>query len=94
MGCQPPLQFLLLGFGQFGLSRLGGDAIPDRLREADPLIDAERDNLSQGSRQIHNSYTGNRASNMGFGYSSIEPSYHLTSASIMRYAVRTLPLRL
>src|SRR5262249_16062815 len=31
MGCQAPLQFLLLGFGHFWLSELGSNAIPDRL---------------------------------------------------------------
>jgi len=41
MGCQPPLQFLLLGFGQFRVTWLCGDAVPDRLHEANPFIDAE-----------------------------------------------------
>ena len=41
MGCQPPLKFLLLGFGQFRLTRLRGDAFPNRLGKTNPLIDAE-----------------------------------------------------
>jgi hypothetical protein len=52
MGCQPPLKFLSLGFGQFWLTRLGGDTIPDRLCKTNPFIDAERDNLSQGTKYL------------------------------------------
>ena len=75
MSCQPPLQFLLLGFSQCGLIRLGGDAIPDRLHETNSLIDAQRDNLSQGGRQIHDPSMCNRTSNMSFGYSRMKISY-------------------
>jgi len=54
MGCQPPLKFLLLRFAQLGLTRLRGDTVPDRLCKTNPLIDAERDNLSQ--RTPHSPY--------------------------------------
>src|SRR6266700_8420547 len=77
MGCQPPLKLLLLGFGQFGLTRLRGDTVRGRLCQTNPLIDAERDNLSQRRRQIHASSMGYRTSNMGFGYLRMEMSYHL-----------------